>query len=151
MIDDITNIVPGPPPPPPPQTDMAWPVPLHMRRKANFTRAHVQAAVTMDSDWELLLEVEQSRTVIKVPPKSENVLKAVNEAAARVNPKAVVVLDNTCTEAENTSSYFVLQRWSTKWNSFVDVKKSSDVNNHDKLKLVPMPRLALGERVCFHR
>ena len=137
MIDDITNIVPGPPPPPPPQTDMAWPVPLHMRRKANFTRAHVQAAVTMDSDWELLLEVEQSRTVIKVPG---------NEAAARVNPKAVVVIDNTCTESENTSSYFVLQRWSTKWNSFVDVKKSSDVNNHDKLKLVPMPRLALGEK-----
>ena len=41
--------------------------------------------------------------------------------------------------ASEAPSTFLLQRWSTSWNGFVDVETIDDIENHDRLTVVRAP------------
>ena len=43
---------------------------------------------------------------------------------------------------------FLLQRWSVRWNAFVDVQRVSDIQDQDRLTCIPKP--GLSPQVCSH-
>ena len=49
--------------------------------------------------------------------------------------KGYFVLDDE--EEDDDGSPYILQRWSDKWHSYVDVSHIADILNGDKLKLLP--------------
>ena len=85
------------------------------------------------SEIELLLEVGASRRIIKAT--RENLVLALERELGNVGLDGVLALSPST--SENTSkTIFVLQRWTDRWNTFVDVTDESQLKDGDKLTLV---------------
>ena len=80
---------------------------------------------------ELLLEIGGSRREVSVP--NNNILQTIEEVLKKYNPKATINfnVDHPNTDADKYS----LQRWSLKWNDYIDVRRECEIKHGDKIKL----------------
>ena len=83
---------------------------------------------TMD----VLLEFRGSKLPLKVTPKT---VQSAVEDAAKVKVARVAESGAVDTDVEDTGDNYILQRFSSKWSSFVDVCNFEEVKDGDRLTL----------------
>ena len=85
---------------------------------------------------EILFEFKGSRRTIKCTARTELRDRICGEL------DALGVADSSvgfAHESGSSSRAYILQRFSSKWNTFVDVDKAEDILNGDRLTVVPTP------------
>ncbi len=61
-----------------------------------------------------------------------------------------VVLSGSCPEPESSNQeIFLLQKWSAKWNTFVNVDRVEEINDQDRVSVTRKP-LSPPSKVCVH-
>ena len=65
-----------------------------------------------------------------VLPEGGNVLEILQEEFKKIAPNVTFLSDSS-----NDDSSAILQRYSKKWDTFLDVTKASDICNGDKLTI----------------
>lgn len=100
-------------------------------------------------ELEFLLEFEGSKRPFGVTNTGETCQKVERELQA-LGVIGRVVLASEATSAEAPESDFLLQRWCTKWEAFVDVKALQDLSDGDRLSVVRKPQVLSRrlEQVC---
>ena len=83
---------------------------------------------------EVLVEINGSRRPLK-PFTKESILELIRKH----DKDAFLVLDN---EDQAGNSPYILQRWSSKWKTFVDVSSLDEIEEHDKITIIPKPSSA---------
>ena len=85
---------------------------------------------------EILFEYEGSKRTIKCTAATELHDRICGEL------DALGVTDSSvgfAHESGTSNKAFILQRFSSKWSTFVDVDKAEDISNGDRLTVVPSP------------
>ena len=112
--------------------------PCYLRMRIVFcTRACMWSA--MDSEKiHVLFEYAGSRRPLLVPRNGAlcNAIERELEKFGCVEPCVQV---SAVLHAPSGGRSFLLQRWSTTWNAFVDVESIDDVESQDRLTVVPAP------------
>ena len=81
-------------------------------------------------EYEILLEIGVSKEVIRVSKDNfEIVIKSKLQATVSED---FYLRPYDFGPAKNT---YILQRWSSQWNSFIDFNKDDDIDDGDKFKL----------------
>ena len=83
---------------------------------------------------EVLVEIGDSRKAI-APFSSEAILDLLRKEDAN----GYLVLDDV--EKDEDGSAYILQRWSDKWQTYVDVSHLGEIENGDKLKVLAKSRV----------
>ena len=96
---------------------------------------------------EVLLEYKGSKRVIKCA-NTELCDYVQSELHALGNPNARVYLAGH--QLAPSSNDLILQRFATKWNSFVDVKNVEDVSSGDRLTVIPNPFATASPKVHMY-
>ena len=95
-----------------------------------------------DSELEILFEYQGSRKPLS-RLKREHVIEVLKEELARFGDAAAVVQlsgEGGCKSANTgSSSVYLLQKWSTTWGTYIDVEEIDDLEDRDKVTVVPMP------------
>ena len=88
---------------------------------------------------QILLEYGGSRRPLSVTPDGSlcNVIERELEKLGCPHP--TVQISAVEVSASEASSTFLLQRWSTTWNAFVDVETIEDIENQDRLTVARAP------------
>ena len=102
----------------------------------------------MDHRTEFLLEFQGSKRPFDVTNLFET-CEMVECQLKALGVKAKVVLASEISPnsaaGPDGASTLLLQRWSSKWEAFVDVNSSVDLSNGDRLTVVPRPRFQSPE------
>lgn len=87
---------------------------------------------------EVLFEYEGSRRPLTT--SADKLLAAVagELRSLHVNSRRPIV--RVLGDEEDVQSYYLLQRWSSKWGVFVDVNDVSEIESGDKLTVLPRTR-----------
>ena len=81
-------------------------------------------------EYEILLEIGVSKEVIRVTKDNfETVIKSKLQATVSED---FYIRPYDFGPAKNT---YILQRWSSQWDSFIDFNKGGDIDDGDKFKL----------------
>ena len=90
----------------------------------------------MSGEIEVLLEVGSSCRILKAT--TESLLLVLERELGSVCLDGILALSSST--SENTDKkVFVLQRWTDRWHTFVDVTDKAQVKDGDKLTLVCKP------------
>ena len=84
-----------------------------------------------DLELDFLFVYQESRKLLRV--KRVNVCEALQEELSRFGITGARV------QLAGNSGNFLLQKWSTTWNSYVDVENISELEDKDRITVVPMP------------
>ena len=85
------------------------------------------------SEFAVLMEVGKSRRQVIVTRNS--IFEQLHQELRKLDPQiSLLQRDDTGT--------FILQRWSEKWSTYVDVQREEDVSDGDKLQVIARPSLA---------
>lgn len=89
-----------------------------------------------DYEVEVLVEVQESKRVIKLT--SGNQKEDIRNALSSIDPGIHVVF--SCTEATppNTAP-FILQRYCSNWNNYLDISDVDEIKHRDRLRVIPRP------------
>ena len=87
---------------------------------------------------EFLLELGSSCRVLRVESVEEVVKTVKIELAELKNP--VVIVSFPEQEDDPEAEPHVLQRWSSEWDCFTDVKTFAELKSQDRLTVVPAPK-----------
>ena len=93
-----------------------------------------------DSELEILFEYQGSRKPL-CRLKREHVIEVLKEELARFGDAAAVVQlsgEADCKSA-NTGNSYLLQKLSTTWGTYIDVEEIDELEDRDKVTVVPMP------------
>ena len=93
---------------------------------------------------DLLLDFQGSKRQIVVPT-CDVVCEAVTKELRRWKEDSVVKISNDCSSSSEPARVFILQRWSSKWNMFVDVQNLDEIVDRDRITVIPRP---VGSPVC---
>jgi hypothetical protein len=85
---------------------------------------------------EVLFEYKGSKRTIKCTAATELRDRICGELNALGVTNSSV---GFASESETSSRAFILQRFSSKWNTFVDVNNAEDIANGDRLTVTPSP------------
>ena len=88
------------------------------------------------SKIEVLLEVGASRRILKSP--RENLLIVLERELGSVALDGVLALSSSIPK-DTDKKVFVLQRWTDRWHTFVDMTDETQIKDGDKLTLVCRP------------
>ena len=94
---------------------------------------------------EVLLEYKNSRRALKVT--AHHMLETVEKELIALGAKRPVV-ELAGVERSQRGTHLILQRWSSKWEAYVDVSNVWDITEGDKLVVIPRPA-ASGARVSL--
>ena len=122
-------------------------LPAWIDREASKRTATVMER-TVDYRTEFLLEFQGSKRPFDVTNLFETCemvecqlkalgVKAKVVLASEISPNSAARLDSAST--------LLLQRWSSKWEAFVDINSSVDLSNGNRLTVVPRPRFQSPE------
>ena len=103
---------------------------------------------TLDHRTEFLLEFQGSKRLFDVTNLFETCeMVQCQLKALRVKAKVVLASEMSPDSAAGPdgASTLLLQRWSSKWEAFVDANSSVDLSNGDRLTVVPRPRFQSPE------
>ena len=93
------------------------------------------------SGFELLLELGEggSRKEIFVSDPKDVLKKVAEEAEKHFQLENIEFSGLSTSTSKVAGAQFILQKWSSKWNEYVDISSSQDIQGNDKLKLLPKP------------
>ena len=98
---------------------------------------------------EVLFEYKDSKRKLTLIP--EQVCETITEELAnRFGIKNVVVYLSkplSSNASFNPPEQFLLQKWSSTWQSFVDVEHTDEIEDRDRLTIVTMP--GSSPQVCY--
>ena len=83
---------------------------------------HVLSRLVGSGKMELLLQIEDSRVAVEVA-ENEDPLQKIRTVL--------------CDSLKVDASEYVFQRWSSKWECYVNISDSRDVQNEDRINVVP--------------
>ena len=81
---------------------------------------------------EILLQFEESRKELSVT--CENACSLIKGSLQFDSDSVLLPFDK-----KTSGSCFILQKYSTKWSKYVDLKSSADIQNGDQLQVVSTP------------
>ena len=87
---------------------------------------------------DVLFEFQESRKPLAV--SRDAIIKAVERELAACMGNACLLPPGMSlgeTASSSKKSFFLLQRWSLKWNAFIDVQSVDNINDGDKTMVVP--------------
>ena len=82
---------------------------------------------------ELLFEYCESRRCLRV--RRENVCESIEQELSRFGKQGIRV---QLLAHSGSSSSYLLQRWSTTWNTYIDVEDAADLEDKDRVTVVQM-------------
>ena len=95
--------------------------------------------ISMMSELEILFEYQGSRKPL-CRLKRERVIEVLKQELARFGDAAAVVqLSGEESDDTGNSSVYLLQKWSNTWGAYIDVEGIDDLEDRDKVTVVPMP------------
>ena len=101
----------------------------------------------------MLLELGASKKLLTLSKTEESIVAGVEKELARMfGDVALVPLSQTPADipTSSTKELYILQRWSMKWETFVDVKEATEVEDGDRLTAVsfsPLPASTAAKNV----
>ena len=98
-------------------------------------------------ELEVLLEIGSSRKRLSF--SRESILSAVETELKLMGDVALLPLGKAPSDFPAGKELYILQRWSEKWGSFVDVKEVDEIISGDRLTVVPVPKTAGGSNVSL--
>ena len=96
------------------------------------------------SEMDLLLEVGESRRELCIT-EGKNLAAVIEEELRKILNKAVTVRGNS--SSQHQGDLYVLQRWSKKWGTFVDVSPSELISS-DRVSAVLQSQVE--NKVCIY-
>ena len=100
---------------------------------------HVLSSAPPAMALEVLFEFENSRR--RIVAKKSEVRAAIEKELTRFGPPVNVRYSGEC----GSSNAYLLQRWSTTWHNFIDVEDENDIEDRDRLTVVPLRSAADSE------
>ena len=101
---------------------------------------------------EVLFEFKESRKPLSIP-RDALLQRVERELALCVGDACLLPPGMNLSDVASSSkkSFFLLQRWSQKWNAFIDVASVEDVKDADKITVVPAfaPACGVSSRWLF--
>ena len=93
----------------------------------------------MMSELEILFEYQGSQKPL-CRLKRECVIEVLKQELARFGDVAAMVqLSGEESDDTGNSSVYLLQKWSNTWGTYIDVEGIDDLEDRDKVTVVPMP------------
>ena len=89
---------------------------------------------------EVLFEFRESKRQLKVSPKS--ICKVLAQELSQFGKEGVVVQlakPQSSRDTVQPAGVYLLQRWSTTWQTIIDVESIQEIDDKDRLTVVPMP------------
>ena len=96
---------------------------------------------------EVLLEIGSSRKRLSL--SDESILNSVEAELKVMGDVALLPLGKAPSDFPAGKEYYILQRWSKEWGSFVDVKEVTEISSGDRLTVVPVPKNAASSSVSL--
>ena len=88
---------------------------------------------------EVLLEIGCSKKLLSVT--EETLLNVVERELTLMGDVSLLPFKHSPSDFPGASKeFYILQRWSEKWNAFVDIKDASEVSAGDRLTVVSCPK-----------
>ena len=87
-------------------------------------------------ELDILFEYKGSRKPLR-RVRRECVVEVIKEELVRYGDTAAVV--QLSGEGSTDGSVYLLQKWSDVWGTYVDVEEIDDLEDKDKVTVVPMP------------
>ena len=94
----------------------------------------------------MLLEIGSSRKLLCC---MQDTLVGVVEEELKLMGDVSLLPFNPADLPATSKAYYILQRWSDKWQAFIDVKEASEVSAGDHLTVVPCPKPAATSSVSL--
>ena len=85
---------------------------------------------------EVLVEFKHFK-ILLVPVSADLLLDEMNLEIKKYDPSAHVICRSDDESGSGNHSQYLIQKWSTRWNCYINIDDISDVNDGDKLLLVP--------------
>lgn len=95
-------------------------------------------------EYDVLLEIKASRRQVKATCSPQEFLDELASQSKLIDQSIKIVVDlaNYVPSKDEAEKPFILQRYSSQWQSFVDVIDPIEIGFRDTLKLVPFPQLS---------
>ena len=94
----------------------------------------------MEFPVEVLFEYKESKRKLGVTPRS--VCAILTQELARFGKEGAVVQlakPQSSRVTVQPAGVYLLQKWSTTWQTYIDVESTAEIVNKDRLTVVPMP------------
>ena len=85
-------------------------------------------------EFAVLLEYGKSRRQVTV--SRNRLFEQIQQELRRLDPQISLF------QQDGDTGTFILQRWSEKWSTYIDVEVEEDVSDGDKLQVIARPNLA---------
>lgn len=89
---------------------------------------------------EVLFQFGDSKRLLN-PTSADSLAQLIVEELSKFDPSALI-LEPGCSSTKSSlrgNNYYLVQKWSTKWNDFVDLLDLNEVEDGDKLTAIPRP------------
>ena len=101
----------------------------------------------MMAEVQVLFEYKDSRRQLTLLPTA--VCEVIGEEMMKFGYVTPIVKLSTSERASvSHADEYLLQRWSQRWNTFVDVQNVDEIYDHDRLTVIPKP--VCSPQVCAH-
>ena len=102
--------------------------------------------------YRLLLECDRSKRVVECKSKVADLQSILEKEVQKIvgaEVKLIFDVSEYRRAARTVSKAYLLQRFSSEWNEFVDVIDAIEVDTKDRLKAVPMQATSDTKTVLF--
>ena len=87
---------------------------------------------------DVLFQFGDSKRVLK-STSADSLGQQILEELVVFDPKALIVEPGYSKPMVRGNNYYLVQKWSKKWNDFVDLLDLNEVEDGDKLTVIPKP------------
>ena len=97
------------------------------------------------AEVEVLFEHDQSKRIVKC---SSELLARMISRALGLSEDAVGYADHS--DSDSSANSLLLQRYCSKWDTFVDVNNMREVINGDRIRVIPIPKTVPAKEVRIY-